>query len=59
MKYLSPRKDFSPQVKGGVNMAFASANVSMLNYSMLQQEAIKNANLVFDLFIKYFPQNSM
>lgn len=31
-------------------MAFASAN-----YSMLQQEAIKNADFMFHLFMKYFP----
>lgn len=36
-------------------MAFASANDSMLNYSMLQQEAIKNADFMFHLFMKYFP----
>lgn len=36
-------------------MAFASENDDMLNYSMRQQEAIKNADLVFHLFIKYFP----
>lgn len=36
-------------------MAFASENDDMLNCSMLQQEAIKNADLVFHLFIKCFP----
>lgn len=55
MEYLSPRKEFLPEVKGWTNMAFASANDSMVNYSMLQQETIKNADLVFHLFIKYFP----
>lgn len=36
-------------------MAFASASDSMLNYSMLQQEGIKNAEFVFHLLMKHFP----
>lgn len=30
-------------------MAFANANDSTVNYPILQQEAIKDANTVFDL----------
>lgn len=49
MEYLIPRKDFLLPVEGEVNTAFANANDGILNYPILQQEAMKDAKIVFDL----------